>query len=564
MALPVVDPTPKYFKTSDGGQFGLHVGRWDEHHRRRRTVLPERGSPWDYAPLIDIIRPATGIREFRYVGLTVQEWLERLRSRRDPQHEGAVAWYLGRFERVRRKLDQRSRVPDSEYTTTLAEVPVMAALPSAVSRFGPKLVTVSEWRAMLLGLSSRGVRGEELQRSGLIRALEILEGKLPDPSRIGLKREQILRLIDLDHLRPRIVVECRHGFDTKSGWRECCDVVRARQGRRRGAIGNGRNELRVIRYRHRTFGWSLIRLTRFPDLLRDREDHWQILDEHGKPVLPAKAARLNNVESVMAAAESAMAEHFGQWHRGIESLKWRAYSLPGGDGYRELLVQLHDWPNNYQPRHYRARNVLFHLRTSMRTTPNSKRVLYLDEVQSDWHADASQETRGGQRRHRTLPTPTPPFAKEWPLLAMKIALWWAQRQAADGLAWSTAELQRLRWGKRGPPESLYGRELPDAAAQLARVLSLEVGQAALRLRSSHRYVELAERGWIVCGPDGVPHTKPFRHREQAECFADQTGEFCNVEVPCLWLGSGPRMTNIPLFGAGSADIWFGATSKRSS
>lgn len=558
----VVDSAPKYFKTTDGRQFGLHVGRCDEHHRARRAQLPERGSALDYAPLIDVISPATGIREFRYVGLTVAEWLERFRSKRDPQYEAAVAWYFTRFERVRRQLDQRPRTPDSEYAAELAEVPVLPALPLAVSQYGPKFAAIAEWRAMLLGLSNRGIRGEELQRSGLLRAMDRLEEWLPDPSRVGLTKAQILRMIDLDHLKPRIVVECRHGFDTQSGWRECCEVMRVRQGRRRGAIGNGRNEVRVIRYRHRTFGWSLMRLTRFPDLLRDREDQWQILDEQGKAVLAPKGAQATSVDLVMAAAECAMAERFGQWRRGIESLKWRAYSLPGGDGYRELLVQLHDWPNNYQPRHYRTRNVLIHLRTSVRSSPDGLRVLYLDEVQSDWHSDASLEARGGKRRNPTMPTPNPPFAKEWPLLAMKTALWWAQRQGLDGLAWSTLEIQRARWGGRGPPDSLYRRELPDAADQVARAIGQEVDRMSLRLRRD-RFVELTQRGWIVCNWKGVPCTKPFGKREQAESFADQTSGFHALDVPCIWLRNCPRIRNLPLFGPGSADTWFGSRSKRS-
>ena len=546
----MVDLTPKYFTTADGEYFGLHVGRWEEHHRRRRTVLPARASSWDYAPLIDMIRPASSFREFRYIGMTAFEWLERLRSRRDPDYAAAVDWYFHRVGRVRRALDRRPRRPNGEYAVVLADVPMLPSLPRAVAEFGPTRATAAEWQAMLSGLSSRGVRREELQHSGVLHALR-------HPSfapEAKLARQRILNYIDLDHLRPRLVVECRHGFATAAGWRECCEVVRGKQGRRRGAIGNGHNELRVIRFRHRTFGWSLMRLTRFPDLLRDREDRWYILNERGGPVLHPKGARMDDLQVAMAAAECAMSERFRQWHRGIESLKWQQYSLPGGHGYRELLVQLHDWPNNYQPRHYLTRNVLIHLRTSVRDTPGGRRVLYLDEIQSDWHADVHHESRGGKPRNARA-TPAAPFAKEWPLLALKIALWWAQRQALDGLAWSTAELQRQRWGTRGPPASLYRAELPEAATQLARVLALEAGEVALRLRNANRCVALRDDGWIVCGPDGIAHTKPFRHREQAEYFADQTAQFCAVDVPCLWLGRLQSIRHIPLFGPGSRDDW---------
>jgi hypothetical protein len=556
----MIDLTPKYFRTTDGDYLGLHTGRWDEHHRRRRTVLPERASSWDYAPLIDMIRPANRFREFRYVGMTVHEWLERLRSRRDPQYQAAVNWYFRRIGKVRRKLDQRPRVPDNAYAVVLADVPVQPALPAAVTRFGPKRATVAEWRAMLTGLSARGVRGEELQRSGLLGMLDAFEASPLHRPSTTLTREWILDLINLDHLRPRIVVECSHGFDTQAGWRECCEVVRVRQGRRRGAIGNGRNDLRVIRYRHRTFGWSLMRLTYFPDLLRDRADRWYILNERGGPVLHPKGARMERLDVAMAAAECAMSERFRQWRRGIESQQWKAYSLPGGNGYRELLVQLHDWPNNYQPRHYRTRNVLIHLRTSIRTDADGRRVLYLDEAQSDWHSDVHTESRGASNPRGRPPTPPAPFAKEWPLLAMKIALWWAQKLRLDGLAWSTAELQRQRWGLHGPPESLYARELPNAAAQIARTLCLDIDSATLQLRDSLRQVTLTRKGWIVCGPDQVPHTKPFRSREQAEFFADQTAQRVAIALPCLWITKLAPIIQLPLFGPGSQADWLGTES----
>lgn len=107
----------------------------------------------------------------------------------------------------------------------------------------------------------------------------------------------------------------------------------------------------------------------------------------------------------MAAAESAMSERFLAWCRSRELPKWQNYTLPCGHGYREVLVQLDDWPHSYQPRHFTTRNVLIHIRTSLRTSLCGNRFLYLDEVQSDWHADLHAEARHDRQRLRKFVPP---------------------------------------------------------------------------------------------------------------------------------------------------------------
>ena len=99
---------------------------------------------------------------------------------------------------------------------------------------------------------------------------------------------------------------------------------------------------------------------------------------------------------------------------------------------------------------------------------------------------------------------------------------------ADGVAWSTAELQSARWSGFGPPETLYRTTLPDAARSLAKTLGIAFDQTRLSVRTNTRRVDLGRNGWTVRSREGVAITKPFRTREQAEHLADQTGEFVAV------------------------------------
>lgn len=141
------------------------------------------------------------------------------------------------------------------------------------------------------------------------------------------------------------------------------------------------------------------------------------------------------------------------------------------------------------------------------------------------------------------------------MLTMKVMLWWAQKCGAEGLAWSSAELQQQRWQGCGPPDLLYRKLLPEAGLALSKALPLRLATASLRIRGGGRVVERSVRGWDVCGQHGQKLTKAFRDRGQAEAFADMTGEFVVLDMPVLWFDDVGTLSCIPLFGAGSVDAW---------
>ena len=61
------------------------------------------------------------------------------------------------------------------------------------------------------------------------------------------------------------------------------------------------------------------------------------------------------------------------------------YAMPGGENYRELLLKLNDPSKNYGHPHWPGhKNVLAHLRMKDRVDEEGKKVLHLDELQSDW------------------------------------------------------------------------------------------------------------------------------------------------------------------------------------
>ena len=80
------------------------------------------------------------------------------------------------------------------------------------------------------------------------------------------------------------------------------------------------------------------------------------------------------------------------------------YSTPGGSNYRELLFTYEPYQGTRTSlftkdmgSHWKQPNVMYHARVSDRETADGKSVLYVNEIQSDWHQKGkSKGYRGGE------------------------------------------------------------------------------------------------------------------------------------------------------------------------
>ena len=199
----------------------------------------------------------------------------------------------------------------------------------------------------------------------------------------------------------------------------------------------------------------------------------------------------------------------------VDTTKFRQYQLPGGDNYRELLLTLPEArptaedilrrdgvinaQNNaeiaesYQGGHWDEPNILAHVRFNERTDAQGKRVLFIEEVQSDWHQQGRKQGYRGttdttrwaatqisgnrwavrgpngediaaaiaapsaqeaiaiaaSRHDSFVAVPNAPFKTNWPELAMKRMIRWAAENGFDRVAWTTGQTQIKRyWGNQ--------------------------------------------------------------------------------------------------------------------
>jgi hypothetical protein len=151
--------------------------------------------------------------------------------------------------------------------------------------------------------------------------------------------------------------------------------------------------------------------------------------------------------------------------------KFASYTIPGGENYRELLLTLPEiktsksyqqWlkenftgidtedarrlyqeqlepHKNFQSLHWDETNVLAHTRIDDRTTSDGKKMLFVEEIQSDWHQE------GRKKGYGESGVPLAPFSKTWHELVFKRLLRMAVEGGYDTIAWTTGEQQTERY-----------------------------------------------------------------------------------------------------------------------
>ena len=422
-----------------------------------------------------------------------------------------------------------------------------SALLERIRKKGPARASAGDWLRFVLASSEQGISKDEIKFSHIAHALLTQHDE-----RDVLSRQQVLVSAALKPLMPRLLLTLDDSFRPTDNWRECASLIPAKQYTKRGLFGVWPASVYVVRYRHHSLGWA-VALARHTDLFQPNRHWWLVLDAKGARGGDQPPYGFLTAREAMAHASLLIQRQFTKSARARHAPRWERFSLHGLGLYAELLITLPAWPGNFSSDvHFPGvSNLLVHLRTNVCDADGGRRVLFLDEVQSDWHAMLATQREPGESADDGASQGVP-FARDWPLLALKFALWWAARQGLDGVAWSTPELHLQRWRAYNPPTEVYRRALPDAANRLARVLPIQVSTTGL-LRRRVRPTE--GQRWQVLNKQGVPVCRSFDSRDQADRFADLTRAIWRYVLPVLWLPGAHPIDRMPLFGVGEAALW---------
>jgi hypothetical protein len=226
--------------------------------------------------------------------------------------------------------------------------------------------------------------------------------------------------------------------------------------------------------------------------------------------------------------------------------RYEYMSLHGGEEYREWLVTLPNYHRSHFTAHYHDRNVLLHIRTKIREACDGSRVLFIEELQSDWQqAVARYGLRSG--------IPLAPFRKEWASLALKLMLLHAVNSGMDGVAWTDAAVHELRYDRpMNAMQRLYDNELPRILNHLAEPWQGKVETAEFETRRPWLHAARCNQCWKVEGGGGKFSTRPRYDKQQALALIERHSKALTLSLPMLRLPEAMKAhiaeNGLPLFG----------------
>ena len=342
----------------------------------------------------------------------------------------------------------------------------------------------NQWIGIIRNLQSRGVSATEIDHSDLIHYLEGCE----PGRRVGL--DELIALVErIDHCTLRL--QRRVSDDYTPGIRferlppsgePPIEVVRA-----------GRRELRELCYRDRTFGFCLWEHTELESGLFAPLTYWSFSVPSGSRLLPEfeNGKRFETLGGAMGYGRrlaARMASHLeDQGFVGPAKAKnaFSRYSLPFGDEYSEWLITAPNLPVSYVGPHFNIRNLVAHVRTTERRSESGKRLLMLEEIQSDWNQELQKVIKNRKRlalinKHlgenavdpeKSVPgPPMNPYLNHWLDAALRMMLLLAVRRGCAGIAWAPGHVHASRFPAADDEglKTFYDEIVPKAVKKLIK------------------------------------------------------------------------------------------------
>lgn len=324
-----------------------------------------------------------------------------------------------------------------------------------------------QWQGTIRNLAAKGLRSEELQRSGL---MEVLDAKTGD--RTLLTGDNLMRAVDFSALRLSVIQSVDEARTQLRFEPAAVRAVPGIKGEARPQTGQRRH----LRLFDRVLGYRIEEVEH--PALWGNDRHWQAITYRGT-VLRNRFSR----RSIFGSRDDAMAR--AQEHavevlpKLVPAERWVAWAWTGGEDYREWLVTLPCFPTTFLSPHFDVRNVLAHVRCDVREGADGERVLLLHEVQSDWMQGVRRQIQ--ECGELVFLEEETPFLRDWPALTLKLVLLHAAHRGVDAVAWTRGAHQAHRYRGRGRDglKELYDRTLPREANRMLKPFGVACGSVEI-------------------------------------------------------------------------------------
>jgi hypothetical protein len=531
------------------------------HARRTRLRVTAKTPHLQLYPLIDILIDHTnnthgcrGCTTFSGHTLADRNWINEWEERdrrffldwlREPSQVRII-------EQARTRLLAESGTPKEELHDYPARL--YSQLQLHVEALSMKRATASQWLCTLHNMKRDGIRREELDWSRLREFLGQFKADTP------ITKQDVLDAIDFSRVVPRLSNELECDGDTHLPFTEVAQRIAGYQLQMAGYTV-AEKDIGVVRLRCNTPSYRLGSIRPEGRALHVGEaPAWFALGPYGKVITEhhGTVSFFASKEEAMQAAEN----HARQSHRLRPQLTYsKTYeymSLHGGEEYREWLVTLPDYHRSHFTAHYHERNILMHIRTKVRESRDGCRVLFIEEIQSDWQqAVARYGLQSG--------IPVAPFRKEWASLALKLMLLHVVDRGLDGIAWADAAVHELRYDREMPPLArLYDNEIPKTLTRLGKPWQATIERSEFQTRSPWLHATRCNECWKVEGGAGKFATRPRYDKQQALTLIERHSKALPLSLPVMRLPEAMRAHisahGLPLFGETHSRKFFNESS----
>ena len=540
----------------------LSTDRAKYHALRCPEIGPSVGHRALYALVDVIVRhrdddgiPRRGWTEFdyHYTGYTLatirlaQDWSQEDKDALAGWARQSVQTH--RIETVRRRLVENQ--PSLSVKLNSSPQFLYSLLEKRLSDLPLQRASVEQWRATICNMKKSGIREEEIQWSGLDSYLA------KQPAATVLSKQQLLSSLDFKNIRCELSTERIWGKDGGLCFKEVAQRM-PHQVVYRAALKLDESCTCVLRYVDTCYNYrvGVIKTTLYGHAM-SLNKYWFALDPYGRGIVNGEALKqstrfyFDSSEAAIAAANRHAHSELGMRSGATFNTRFDHLTLYGGRDYREWIVSLPDYQRSFFGAHFFDHNVLVHIRTTVRKDVMGRKLLFVEEVQSDWHQSGK---RYGYDTNPWGQVANAPFKKDWPVLAIKLMLIYAVQNGFEGVSWPKGEIQETRYSKDlHAIKRHYDSEIPKAVNRLSKPFRSQVTTTWIETRDPWLNLEKTCDKWRVSDVQGKFKTRAkYNCRDEAMSVLARHCRAIDLEVPVIYIDDEMRRhiddVGLPLFG----------------
>ena len=360
-------------------------------------------------------------------------------------------------------------------------ISLWSSLRQRLADCGQTVAPSEQWFGTIQNLQRSGVSSAEIEGSGIEKYLV---------SQYGRPRVHVSELLDFLDTEPCCELVLQRHITDEFSPAVRFDKVPLPKEMPPPRSNKGECEVRLLQYRERSFGVCIWVNAGYHQALFGRQKYWTVSVPSGRKHFPKFDAtqKFANPVQAMAFGRSLIrevAQHFASKDLvGPTQSKnhFSRYTLPGGENYTEWLITAPNLPMRYFGPHFDVPNLVAHIRTTDRLSPDIGRVLVLEEIQSDWN----QALREIELYGRLIDDdsdieeeapPDNPFRHHWVDAAVRMMLLLAADRGYVAIAWLPGRIHAERFPSANAVglEGFYDQLLPKTILKLGKSWGKNIG-----------------------------------------------------------------------------------------